>query len=319
MKKRLISVVIPVYNEEVYLQTFFDKLKKHCDTTFEYIFVDDGSTDYSPRILYNITKENSNVKVIRLANNYGKQIAITAGMKEAKGEAVIVCSIKGGEPYSAIEDMANEHFKGVDIVRGYYEKNENIFLRLWRKTKTFLLTKMMFLFGVKATLVEKPDIELYDRKVVDIINELPQKNMFLRRTNTLFGFVESRVDFSKVVSTEQEKELYLMLKKKYELQRKSEYDGEPKKKKKRLYERSFWISYCTFVTFGCLLIGFLIATASDSDYKFGWIVSTAFLGLLSLAASIVFLARGNIIKRVGILYVLGKNEELYEIDSIYTS
>lgn len=314
MKIPNVSIVVPVYNEQVYLQDFYDKCLPFVGRNYEFVFVNDGSTDFSKDILDSIAAKNPNVKIVTLERNYGKQIAITAGMAHTSGQAVIVCSVKNGQPFSIIPKLLDEHFKGAHIVRGYFEKRHKGFAKFWQGFKTKLLKAVLWTFISKMPIIEKPDIELYDRAVADIINSVPQRNMFLRRTNIIFGFRIITIDFEERPSSKEDKEVFTQNKKKFEQKRKDLNLPNMRVPKKRMYIKSLWASYAFWVAFAVLLGGVLALVATNSGTA--WIAITATAAVSMLLLSIAFLARASIIRLVGALFDIKKDQELYKVSTL---
>ena len=92
VNKQLLSIVVPVYNEQLNIEKFYEEATKAVQTLdmdYELIFVDDGSKDTTPLLLSRLTQQDSHVRALILARNFGHQLAITCGMDHAKGDAII--------------------------------------------------------------------------------------------------------------------------------------------------------------------------------------------------------------------------------------
>ncbi len=189
MKK--VSVVIPMYYEEDVAQICYDRLnvvleelKKEYD--YEIIFVNDGSKDKTLSILKSIADENKNIKIISFSRNFGHQAAVTAGIKEVSGDAIVIMDADLQDPPELIPDMLKLWEDGYEVIYGKRNtrKGESAF--------KLLTAKMFYSFLNAMSEVEIPkntgDFRLVDRSVIDVINNLPEHNKFLRGLFSWVGF-----------------------------------------------------------------------------------------------------------------------------------
>lgn len=188
---RKISVVIPMYYEEEVAEICYKRissvLKSIADKyEYEIIFVNDGSKDKTLNILKSIADIDKNVKIISFSRNFGHQAAVTAGIKYVSGDAVVIMDADLQDPPELIPEMLKLWENGNDVIYGTRKtrKGESIF-----KTLT---AKMFYNFLNKMSEVEIPkntgDFRLVDRKVIDVINSLPEHNKFLRGLFSWVGF-----------------------------------------------------------------------------------------------------------------------------------
>ncbi len=189
MKK--VSVVIPMYYEEEVAQICYDrvsevleKLKKEYD--YEIIFVNDGSKDKTLSILKEIASKDSKVKIISFSRNFGHQVAVTAGIKEVSGDAIVIMDADLQDPPELIPDMLKLWEDGYEVIYGKRNtrKGESAF--------KLLTAKMFYSFLNAMSEVEIPkntgDFRLVDKSVIDVINNLPEHNKFLRGLFSWVGF-----------------------------------------------------------------------------------------------------------------------------------
>ena len=189
MKK--VSVVIPMYYEEEVAQICYDrvssvleKLKKEYD--YEIIFVNDGSKDKTLSILKEIANKNNKVKIISFSRNFGHQSAVTAGIKEVSGDAIVIMDADLQDPPELIPDMLKLWEDGYEVIYGKRNtrKGESAF--------KLLTAKMFYSFLNAMSEVEIPkntgDFRLVDRSVIDVINNLPEHYKFLRGLFSWVGF-----------------------------------------------------------------------------------------------------------------------------------
>lgn len=188
MKK--ISVVIPMYNEEEVIQTsyarIYEVLEKLKQYDYELIYINDGSKDKTLELLQKIADENKKVKIISFARNFGHQAAVTAGLRYTTGEATIIMDADLQDPPELLPEMIALWEEGNEVIYGQRRtrKGESAFK---------LMTAKMFYQTLNALSdVEIPkdtgDFRLVDKKVVDIINNLPEHNKFLRGLFSWVGF-----------------------------------------------------------------------------------------------------------------------------------
>ncbi len=188
MKK--ISIVIPVYNEQEVIKTSYLRIKKVIEDLeqydYEMILVNDGSNDKTLEILQKIAQENKKVKIISFTRNFGHQAAVTAGLKFITGEAIVIIDADLQDPPERLPEMIQLWEQGNEVIYGQR--------KIRRGESPFkLLTAKMFYHTLNVLSdVEIPkdtgDFRLVDRKVVDVINELPEHNKFLRGLFSWVGF-----------------------------------------------------------------------------------------------------------------------------------
>lgn len=199
MKK--ISVVIPMYYEEevadICYKRVVNNLKKLSDKySYEIIFINDGSKDSTLEILKKIASNDDNVKIISFSRNFGHQAAVTAGIRNVTGDAVIIMDADLQDPPELFEGMIEKWEEGYEVVYGKRKtrEGESIFK---------LLTARMFYNTLnKLSEIEIPkdtgDFRLVDRKVIDVIATLPEHNKFLRGLFSWVGFNQYAYEYNRV-------------------------------------------------------------------------------------------------------------------------
>jgi glycosyltransferase involved in cell wall biosynthesis len=191
----LISITIPSYNEEDNLPALYDRLKHvtgSSEDTFEFIFVDDGSTDSSFQILEELSKKDSRVKVIRFSRNFGSHAACLAGLQQSRGDACTFLSADLQDPPEVLQTLINEWKKGYEVVIGVREW-EKVSARLFPK----LYYKMVRQFALKNMPEGGTDVFLVDRKVVDAITSIQEKNTSIFGLILWSGFNQTLVQYKK--------------------------------------------------------------------------------------------------------------------------
>ena len=197
MKK--ISIVVPMYNEQEVAKEFYNRtisvLTKLIEYDYEIIVVNDGSRDKTLEILLNIVREDEHVKVINFSWNFGHQAAITAGIENATGDAIITIDADLQDPPEIIVDMIREYEKGYDIV---YAKRKS------RKKDTFFkreTAKLYYKILNKLSDIKIPenvgDFRLISKRVQEVFIKLPEKDRYVRGMFAWMGFNQTMVEFDR--------------------------------------------------------------------------------------------------------------------------
>lgn len=195
-----VSVVIPMYYEEEVARVCYDRVSavlRGLSDRYEYeiIFVNDGSKDNTLSILREIASADLNVKVISFSRNFGHQAAVTAGIKYVTGDAIVIMDADLQDPPELIPDMLKLWEDGNEVIYGKRKsrKGESAF--------KLLTAKMFYSFLNSMSEVEIPkntgDFRLVDRKVIDVINSLPEHNKFLRGLFSWVGFEQKEFVYNR--------------------------------------------------------------------------------------------------------------------------
>ena len=186
-KKYTFSLILPVCNEEETLQELFlrlDKVMGELEKSYEVICVDDGSTDRSFTILEEKAKDNSDYKVIKLSRNFGHQIAVTAGIDAAGGEAVIVLDADLQDPPEFIPDLIAKWKEGYDVVYAVRNKRTGSFLRKIAIKGTYRLINKITRIKIP---VDAGEFRLMSRRVVDALRkDIRERSRYLRGLSCWF-------------------------------------------------------------------------------------------------------------------------------------
>jgi glycosyltransferase involved in cell wall biosynthesis len=191
-----ISVVIPIYNESPNLTDLTDRLEQVLESFpgYEIIYVNDGSSDDSRQIILGRCSRNSSVKLLSLTRNFGHQAAISAGLSEATGSAVCVMDGDLQDPPELIPDLAQRWQEGSDVVFAVRRKRkENALKRICYYLFSRLLSKVTA-FEIP---LDSGDFALMDRRIVDILNQLPEKNRFVRGLRSWIGLNQSGIEYER--------------------------------------------------------------------------------------------------------------------------
>ena len=190
------SIVIPIFNEEESFGVLAGRLRGvmgQLDGPAEVVLVDDGSRDRSYELMVAVHAEDPRFKVLQLSRNFGHQIAITAGMDVAAGQAVIVMDADLQDPPEVILEMAARWREGFEVVYAVREHREGETL-FKRKTATLF-------YGIQRRLaeIEQPvevgDFRLVDRKALDAFLQMRERNRYVRGMFSWVGFRQTAVPY----------------------------------------------------------------------------------------------------------------------------
>ena len=197
MKK--ISVIIPVYNEEEVIEKFLDKqlipeINKIKKYQFNIVLVNDGSKDKTLEILHKFTTKDKKIKVISFSRNFGKEVALAAGLNYAKdSDAVITIDSDGQQPPKLIPKFITKWEKGAEIVTGVRSRftKHGLIQRAGSKIFYWLLNKM----GDTDTVPGSTDFRLIDKVVVAEYNKLTEHNRITRGLIDWLGFRQEQIEY----------------------------------------------------------------------------------------------------------------------------
>ncbi|WP_234121848.1 glycosyltransferase family 2 protein [Clostridium hydrogenum] len=196
--REVYSIIVPLYNEEVVIEESYRRIKAVMESTkegYEIIFVNDGSRDKTRYIAENLCLEDKTIKLINFSRNFGHQAAITAGMNEALGDAVVVIDADLQDPPEVILEMIKKWKQGYDVVYGKRTKREGEkFLKKFTAKVFYRILKNMTSVDIP---VDTGDFRLIDRKVCDALNSLPEKNRYVRGLVSWVGYKQTFVEFTR--------------------------------------------------------------------------------------------------------------------------
>lgn len=191
----LISVVLPAFNECEGLPIVIASVSKAMAQTgfdLEIIVVDDGSTDGTREAMLDLCAVQSSVRYLRLSRNFGKEAALSAGLKAARGDAVILMDADGQHPVSLLAGLIGQWRAGFEVVAGVQTSRAEPVLKQRFKRWYYRLLGV----GSKVTIPpDAGDFRLLDRKVVDAINALPERNRLMKGLYAWVGFRTAFIPF----------------------------------------------------------------------------------------------------------------------------
>lgn len=182
-----ISVVIPVFNEQENIPALHQRLTTvltQCEPVYEIIYVDDGSRDRSVELLHGLEECDRCVKVVELARNFGHQVAISAGLDHASGQGIIIMDADMQDPPEVIPQFITKWREGHDVVYAIREHRKEGWLK--RTAYNVFYRLLQRIANIRIPL-DAGDFCIMDRRVVDLLNGMPERNRFVRGIRSWVG------------------------------------------------------------------------------------------------------------------------------------
>jgi dolichol-phosphate mannosyltransferase len=198
-ERPLISLVVPVFNESEVIGTFYDRasgvLGGIPDFDYEIVFVDDGSRDDSYRQLVTFAGRDPRVRVVKFSRNFGHQIAITAGLDHAHGDCVVVIDADLQDPPEVIPSMVDRWREGFDVVYGVRAEREG------ERAMKLITASAFYRLLNRLTSLQIPadvgDFRLMSRRAVNELQQLREKDRFVRGLVSWIGFNQTGVVYNR--------------------------------------------------------------------------------------------------------------------------
>ncbi len=190
----MLSVVIPAFNEQENIPVTTERMREILSpiTEYELIFVDDGSRDNTWKIIKELSEKDSSVKGLHFSRNFGKEGAIFAGLKAASGDCVAVIDCDLQHPPELLPEMLDAWKNGAEVVEAVKASRgkEGIIYKLFAKTFYRMMKN-----SANVDLDGASDYKLMDRKVIDALNEMPERLTFFRALSCWVGFKTEKIEF----------------------------------------------------------------------------------------------------------------------------
>lgn len=192
-----LSVVVPLYNEQDNIPVLYSRLQsvlKEIGKDYEMIFVDDGSGDKSLDRLHVLAAQDHRVTVVELARNFGHQVAITAGLDHARGNAVVVMDADLQDPPEVLPRLIAKWQEGHDVVYAIRQQRKEgwlkraayaVFYRFWRRVANIEIP------------LDAGDFCIMDRKVVNLLRSMPERNRFVRGIRSWIGLRQTGLPYER--------------------------------------------------------------------------------------------------------------------------
>jgi len=192
------SLIVPVYNEEENIPTLYKRLSAvmdKLDGLSELIFINDGSKDTSINQIRELHQQDERISFLSLARNFGHQIALTAGLHYASGEAIIILDADLQDPPELIPSLIQKWKEGNHVVYAQrtYRHKESIF----KRSAAFIFYRILKNLSDVHIPTDTGDFALLDRKIVDLLNSMPERHRFIRGLRSWVGFNQTAVQFER--------------------------------------------------------------------------------------------------------------------------
>ncbi len=195
--KKLLSLIVPVYNEEEVLPASYERMSAAMAALegydYEIIYVNDGSRDGTMKQLRKIAGGHADVHVVSFSRNFGHQLAVTAGMDRAKGDALIIIDADLQDPPEVIARLVEAWEQGADIAYGKRLKREGE--TIFKKLTAFCYYRLLNAMSAYPIPLDTGDFRLLDRKVADVFLKMREHNRFLRGMSGWMGFTSVPVEY----------------------------------------------------------------------------------------------------------------------------
>ena len=195
---KLISYVLPVFNESAGIKEFYKELSKAVGKnkryTYEFIFVNDGSRDDSLEKLRAFHKKDKRVKIVSFSRNFGHQLALTAGIDHAEGDALIIMDTDLQDPPKVSLDLIKAWEEGYDVV---YAKRRSRIDGFFKKIAIHLYYRIQTRLANIDIPVDTGDFRLIDKKVADHLRALHEKHPYIRGLVSWLGFKQTAVEYDR--------------------------------------------------------------------------------------------------------------------------
>ena len=192
------SFVIPIYNEQETLAELYRRISavmERMDGPVELILINDGSRDRSLQIIRELHKKDSRICYLSFARNFGHQIAVTAGVNFARGQVVVILDGDLQDPPELILDMVEQWQLGYQVV--YAQRTQRRQESWLKRMPAYLYYRILRHLADVDIPIDTGDFCLMDRCVVDVLNQMPERNRYIRGLRAWIGFRQTAVKFDR--------------------------------------------------------------------------------------------------------------------------
>jgi dolichol-phosphate mannosyltransferase len=301
----LVSIVVPCYNEEAVIPELHSRLvsvlEQEKGSTFEIIYTDDGSRDRTPEILRHIQSGDRRVRIVSLARNFGHQIAATAGLEHASGDAVVLIDADLQDPPEVIPEMIARWRDGYHVVYGMRsERAGETTFKLWTARIFYRLINRLSEIEIP---LDVGDFRLLDRKVVDVLLAMPERDRFLRGMVSWIGFKQIAVMYARAPRRAGKSKYPLMKMIRFAVDSVISFSFVP-------LRFAIWIGFAAIAASFVGILYALVIRLYTADWVRGW--TSIFTAVLFLGG-IQLITLGIVGEYVGRIYAEVKRRPLYVV------
>lgn len=197
-----LSVIVPCFNEEQVLQSTHERLSRtlaRLSLDYEIIYVDDGSTDQTSAILHRLQQQDERVRVLAFSRNFGHQVAVTAGVDNAGGDAVVLIDADLQDPPELIAEMVARWREGFNVVYGLRtDRDGETAFKIWTAR---LFYRLINVLSEVAIPLDTGDFRLMDRQVIEALRRMPERDRFVRGMVSWLGFRQVALPYRRAART----------------------------------------------------------------------------------------------------------------------
>lgn len=303
-----LSIVVPCYNEQSVLPELHSRLVVVLEgiegIRFEIIYTDDGSQDQTPEILRQLHASDERVRVVSLSRNFGHQMAVSAGLEHATGEAVVIIDADLQDPPEVIPEMLARWRDGYQVVYGMRARRtgETTF-KLWTAK---LFYRLLNVLSETEIPLDVGDFRLLDRKVVDVLLAMPERDRFLRGMISWIGFKQIAVIYDRAPRSAGESKYSMTKMLRFAVDSVISFSLAP-------LRLAIWIGFGAIAASFAGIIYALIVRLYTTDWVRGW--ASIFTAVLFLGG-IQLITLGIVGEYVGRIYAEVKLRPLYVVSNL---
>ena len=301
----LLSIVVPCYNEDAVLPELHRRLvavlEQIPDSSFELIYTDDGSHDGTPDLLRQLQASDARVRVVALSRNFGHQLAVTAGLEHATGEALVIIDADLQDPPEVIPEMIERWHDGYQVVYGLRATRggESMF-KLWTAKAFYRLINLVSDIEIP---LDVGDFRLLDRKVVDVLLAMPERDRFLRGMVSWIGFKQVAVIYDRAPRRAGESKYPLMKMLRFAVDSVLSFSFVP-------LRLAIWVGFGAIAASFAGIVYALVIRLYTTDWVRGW--ASIFTAVLFLGG-VQLITLGIVGEYVGRIYAEVKLRPLYVV------
>jgi dolichol-phosphate mannosyltransferase len=192
------SLIIPIYNEEATIAELYRRMRavmERLDADTELILVDDGSRDRSLNLIRELHEKDPRVCYLSFARNFGHQIAVTAGMNFVRGRVIVIMDADLQDPPELIPHMIERWQEGFDVV--YAQRTQRKKEGWFKRLTAYVFYRLLKNLADVDIPIDTGDFCLMDRRVVDALNAMPERNRYVRGLRSWVGFRQTAIQFER--------------------------------------------------------------------------------------------------------------------------